>query len=143
MLRRVTWRSWATLAAALTADVVLGFWLSGNGTVEEDLYRWGLTVLTFAPAVLVAAYAASGHKFWRTDVGSAFVWLAGAITWLAWPLAYTFWVLHGILGPSWLAWIEVSGPALVALSVLWLCFVFLRGDRDERNVTSGGGKAGA
>ena len=130
MLKQVTWRSWAALAVLVGADVGLGYWLSSNGTVEELLYKWGLLALTVAPLLLVAIYAASGNQFWRNDVGSALVVLAVGITWTAWPLAYTFWFLHGMLTVSWLAWIEVSGPALVALAILRLCYVFLRIHRD-------------
>lgn len=129
MLHPVTWRSWAVLAAGLVLYAALGWWWSGNGTMEEWLYRIGLTALTFAPVILIAVYTATGKKWWRNDLGSALAWLAGGITWLAWPLAYTFWFLGGMLTSSWLAWIEVSGPALVALAVLRLCWVFLRIDR--------------
>lgn len=133
MLRKVTWRPWAALAAALGAYGVLGFWLSSNGTAQYQLYKWGLTVLTFAPLVLMGAYVVRGNKFWRNDLGGVVAVISGGITWTAWPLAYTFWFLNGDLRTSWLGWIEVSGPALVALAVLGLCFVFLRGDHDERN----------
>lgn len=130
MLRSVTWRSWAALAAALAAYGALGFWLSSNGTAEEELYKWGLLALTVTPVILIVIYAATGNKFWRNDLGSALAVLAFGITWTAWPLAYVFWFLHGMLTVSWLAWIEVSGPALVALAVLRLCWVFLRYHRD-------------
>ena len=138
MLRTVTWRSWTALAVILGAYVGLGFWLSGNGTAEELLYKWGLLALTVAPLLLLAIYTASGNKFWRNDVGSALAVLAFGITWTAWPLAYVFWFLHGMLTVSWLAWIEVSGPALVALAILRLCFVFLRIHRDGNGSNSKG-----
>ena len=130
MLRRTTWRFWAALAAGLGAYGVLGFWLSSNGTAEELLYKWGLLALTVAPVILVAVYVATGNRFWTNDVGSALAVLAFGITWTAWPLAYVFWFLGGMLTVSWLAWIEVSGPALVALAILRLCYVFLRYHRD-------------
>ena len=136
MLRRVTWRSWTVLAAILCAYVGLGFWLSGNGTAEEQLYRWGLTALTIAPVVLMSVYVATGNRFWTNDLGSALAVLAFGITWTAWPLAYTFWFLHGVLTASWLAWIEVSGPAVVALAILRLCYVFLRYHRDGNGASS-------
>jgi hypothetical protein len=126
MLKQVTWRSWAVLAVLLGADVCLGFWLSGNGTVEELLYKWGLLALTVAPLLFMAVYTATGNKWWANDVGSALAVLAFGITWTAWPLAYVFWFLHGMLTVSWLAWIEVSGPALVSLAILRLCYVFAR-----------------
>ena len=130
MLRRVTWRSWAALAVTLAAYGGLGFWLSSNGTAEELLYKWGLLALTVAPVILMVIYTATGNKWWANDLGSALAVLAFGIAWTAWPLAYTFWFLGGVLTTSWLAWIEVSGPALVALAVLRLCYVFLRYHRD-------------
>lgn len=130
MLRAVTWRSWAAIAAILCAYIGLGFWFSSNGTAEELLYKWGLTALAVAPVVLMSVYLASGNRFWRNDVGAAIAVLSFGLTWTAWPLAYTFWFLHGMLTTSWLAWIEVSGPALIALAVLRLCYVFLRYHRD-------------
>ena len=130
MLRSVTWRSWVALAVFLAVVIGSGFWLNGNGTADYDLYKWGLTALTFAPSVLMTVYTAMGNKWWRNDLGSALAWLSGGITWMAWPLAYTFWFLHGSLGPSWVGWCEVSGPAVVTLAVLRLCFVFLRYHRD-------------
>jgi hypothetical protein len=137
VLKRVTWRSWAAFTAALGAYVALGFWLSSNGTAEYQLYKWGLTALTFAPVILVAIYVASGSRFWANDIGSALAVLAFGLTWTAWPLAFTFWFLGGMLRTSWLGWIEVSGPALVALAVLRLCWVFARIHR-EGNGNNGG-----
>lgn len=130
MLRAVTWRSWTVLAAVLAAYIGLGFWLSSNGAAEENLYKWGLTALTLAPVILMAVYTATGNKWHRNDVGSALAVLSFGLTWTAWPLAYTFWFLHGMLTTSWLAWVEVSGPALIAMAVLRLCYVFLRYHRD-------------
>ncbi len=129
MLRRVTWRSWAALIATLGAYIGCGFWLSSSGTAEELLYKYGLLALTVAPLVLMAIYSAT-NKWWANDIGSAIGVLAFGITWTAWPLAYTFWFLHGMLTVSWLAWIEVSGPALVALAILRLCWVFARIHRE-------------
>ena len=138
MLRIVTWRSWAALGALLAIYIGCGFWLSSNGTAEELLYKWGLLALTVAPLLLIAIYGASGNRFWGNDIGSALAVLAFGITWTAWPLAYVFWFLHGMLTVSWLAWIEVSGPALVALAILRLCFVFLRIHRDGNGSNSKG-----
>ena len=130
MLRRVTWRSWAVLATLLALYTGCGFWLSSSGTAEYQLFKWGLTVLTFAPLILMSVYAATGNRFWANDLGSIIAVLAFGLTWMAWPLAYTFWFLHGRLRTSWLGWIEVSGPAVIGLAVLGLCYVFLRYHRE-------------
>ncbi len=137
MLKQVTWRAWVALIATLAAYGVLGFWLSSSGTAEELLYKWGLLALTVAPLLFMAVYTATGNKWYRNDIGSALAVLAFGITWTAWPLAYVFWFLNGMLTVSWLAWIEVSGPALVALAVLRLCYVFARIHRDGNGGDSG------
>ena len=126
MLRRVTRRYWTAIGALIGTYIGCGYWLSSDGTAEYQLYKYGLTVLTAAPLILMSVYIASGNKFWRNDLGSALAVLAFGLTWTAWPLAYTFWFLGGALRTSWLGWIEVSGPAVVALAVLWLCWIFLR-----------------
>lgn len=136
MLKRVTWRSWAALAVLLGAYTGLGFAYGSNGTVEADIYKWGLLAASFAPLVFIAVYTASGAKWYRNDIGSALVQAALCMIPIAGPLAWVFWVNHGVLTTSLLAWVEVSGPALSALAMLRLCYVFLRIHRD------GNGKKG-
>ena len=134
MLKRVTWRWWAVLAAAVGAYVGAGFVLGGDGAVEEQLYKWGLLAASIAPFVLIAAYAASGNRFWVNDVGSAIVQVKLCVAALVIPLAWVFWVDHGMLRPGWLAWAEVSAPALVAAALLRLCWVFWRIGRSREDI---------
>lgn len=126
MLRRVTWRFWMTFAVLLGAYIGLGVWFAGNSAVEVPLYKWGMTFLTFAPLLLMGIYTATGNKWWKNDLGSALAWLAGGITWMIWPFAYALWFHNGAVEAPWLVWIEVSGPAVIALAILRLCYVFLR-----------------
>jgi hypothetical protein len=130
MLRRVTWRSWAALAAAAAAYTALGLWLGGDGAVEEALYKWGLLGASIAPLVLVLVYSITGNKWWTNDVGSAIVQVKLCIILFAVPLAWVFFFQGGMLHPGFLAWAEVSAPALVTLALLRLCWVFLRVHRD-------------
>lgn len=139
MLRRVTWRSWAALAAALGAYAGLGFWLAGDGPVEAPLYKYGLLAAAVVPLLFTALYAVSGNRFWKTDLGSALVRLSWCMIPFAGPLAWALWFDNGRVAAPWLAWTEVSGPALSALAWLWLGWVFRRGDRDERNAGNGDG----
>lgn len=130
MLRRVTWRSWAALAAAAGAYAGLGFWLCRNGAVEQQVYKWGLLAASIAPFLLIAIYTASGNRWWTNDVGSAIVQIKLCIALLVVPLTWVFFVDGGMLRPGWLAWAEVSAPGLVALALLRLCWVFRRIHRD-------------
>lgn len=130
MLKRVTWRSWAVIAACLAAYVALGFAFERNGTVEAHLYKWGLLAAAVAPLLLIGVYTASGNKWWQNDVGSAIVQIGLCVVVLVAPLAWVFWADSGVLTPSFLAWVEVSAPALAALALLRLCYVFWRIHRD-------------
>lgn len=125
LYRRLTWRFWAAIGTLAVLYAILGFPLGHDGTVEEWVYRIGLTAASAAVLVFVGVYTVLGlrsdlpsAKWWRTTMGSIVV--AGAFSLLPTtaPLAWTFWVDNGILTPSWLAWAEVSGPALSGL--VWL-----------------------
>ena len=137
MLQRVTWRSWTALAAVLAIYVSLGFWLSGNGGIEEQVYKWGLLAAALAPFAFIGIYAASGNRFWANNVGSALVQVALCMVPIAGPLAWVFWVDHGLLNSSLLAWIEVSGPVLSALAMARLCWVFIRIQQRDRRGRDG------
>ena len=125
MIRKVTWRFWAVLAAALVAYAALGYWWSGNGTAEAWLYRIGLTAATVMPVAFVAVYSAAA-RWWRNEVGSALCLSALAVVPTVAPLAYAFWFDGGVLTSSWLAWLAVSGPALSALALGRMSFVWAR-----------------
>lgn len=126
MLRSVTWRLFAGMFALLASDVIAGIWLEHNAGVVVWTYRLGLTAATFAPVILLAAYTVSGNKWWQNDLGSALAVFAFGVAWMSWPLAWAFWFQNGMLTLSWLAWFEVSGPLVVAVSLLWLTAIFIR-----------------
>jgi hypothetical protein len=130
VLKAVTWRSWAALAVLLGTYTALGLWLGGNGAVEEALYKWGLLGASLAPLLLIAVYTASGNRWYANDIGSAIVQIKLCIVLFAAPLAWVFFFQSGMLRPGFLAWAEVSAPALVTLALLRLCWVFLRVHRD-------------
>lgn len=126
ILRKITRRWWITLGACLGAYIGLGFWLRTNGAFETQLYKWGLLGASIAPLVLVVIYSFSGYKWWKNDIGSAIVQVKFCIVTLCAPLCWVFFVLHGMLLPGWVAWFEVSAPALVTMAMLRLCWVFMR-----------------
>jgi hypothetical protein len=123
-MRRVAWRSWAVLAAALAAYAALGWLWSSNGTVEAWLYRIGLTAAAILPVVFTAVYTATGARWWANKIGSALVLAALSVVPTTAPLAYVFWWNGGRLTSSWLAWLAVSGPALAALALGRMCWVW-------------------
>src|SRR5262249_46245275 len=108
-----------------------------NGAIEEQIYKYGLLAAALAPFVFIGVYAASGNRFWTNDVGTALVQASLCEVPISGPLAWVFWVNHGVLTSSLLAWVEVSGPVLSALAMLRLCWVFLRIHRDG---DGGGGR---
>lgn len=142
-MRRVTWRTWAWLAVFAGIYAGCGFWLNGNGTVEEWLYRIGLLSASVAPLLFTAIYTAFGMtgaaKWWRNPIGTALVQAALTLVPIAGPLCWVFWMDDGNLTSSWLAWIEVSGPVVSALAWLRLCVLWVRlrgAGRLPRNGTS-------
>jgi hypothetical protein len=142
-MRHVTWRTWAWLAALAGVYLGCGFWLKGNGTVEEWMYRLGLTAATIAPLLFAGVYTALGlagpAKWWRNPIGTALVQAALSLVPIAGPLAWVFWVDNGILTSSWLAWIEVSGPVVSAVAWLRLCVLWLYLNRAGRLQRNGNG----
>jgi hypothetical protein len=137
MLRRVTWRSWAVIAAALGTYTALGLLLGGNGAVEGALYKWGLLGASLAPLLLILVYTITGNRWYGNDVGSAIVQVKLCIILFAAPLAWVFFFQGGMLRPGFVAWAEVSAPALVTLALLRLCYVFWRVHRDGNSAPPG------
>lgn len=124
----MTWRWFVVAAVLLAGYAMLGFWLSGNGVVEEWMYRIGLTVSTITPVLFVATYTVygmRGHgKWWTNPLGSSLVVAALSLSYICAPLAYVFWFMNGLLTASWLAWWEVSAPCVAALAWLALAWVW-------------------
>ena len=136
-MRQVTWRSWAVLAAVLAAYAALGWWWSSNGAVEAWLYRVGLTAAAVLPLLFVAVYSAAA-RWWANEIGTALVLAALALVPITAPLSYVFWFNGGHLTTSWLAWLAVSGPALSALILAWMCRIWWRTWREGKLQRNGG-----
>lgn len=124
--RPVTWRTWAVLGVILAADAGAGFAWSTNGRIEAGLFRWGLFAASLAPLVFVAVYTWTRQKWWRNDVGLSLVWLAVAAIPTMVPLCWVLFFDNGRLAPSWLAWMEISGPTVSAVVTLWVSYVWVR-----------------
>lgn len=132
MLRRVTWRSWAILAAILGAYIALGWlWLGSDDVAEAWIYRVGLTGAALMPLVFVAVYTATRRQWWTNDVGSVLVQTALCLVPICGPLAWVFWFQHGQLTNTMLAWLAVSGPALATVALARLAFIFWRIAKDQ------------
>ena len=132
MLRRVTWRSWAVIAAILGAYIALGWlWLGSDDVAEAWIYRIGLTGAALMPFAFAAIYAFTGNQFWTNDVGSVIVQTAFCLVPICGPLAWVFWFQGGLLTNTMLAWLAVSGPALASISLLRLAYIFWRIAREQ------------
>jgi hypothetical protein len=129
-VRRITWRFWAALVIGLAVYGLLGWWWSGNGTIEEWIYRIGLTAAAILPLVFTGIYSFRA-KWWTNEIGTALVLAVLALVPLSAPLAYVFWFNNGLLNASWLAWLAISGPCLSALALMGMSRVWLRVGREQ------------
>ena len=136
MLKRATWRSWALPGGLLAAAVILGLTWNPSGDQADWIFKIGTLGATFAPLLLTGIYAASGNHFWTNTLGTALVQALLSIVVISAPLCWAIWVDHGMITGGLGAWLEVAGPLLAAITILRLCYVFLRIYR-EGNSTSG------
>ena len=135
-LRRTTWRSWALPAVLLVVFAVLGLTWNPSGDVADWIYKIGTLGATFSPVLLTGIYAASGNRFWANDLGTALVQSLLSIVVIVAPLCWAVWADHGSITGGLVAWLEIAGPLLAAMTILRLCWVFARIHR-EGNGTSG------
>lgn len=126
MLKTLTWRFYALVAACLAGYGGLGYWGSSSASAEATLYKWGLLLAAVTPLLFVGVYTWTKSQWWRTDVGTSLVFLPLALIPISAPLAYVFWFDNGMLTTSWLAWLAVSGPALASLVLLWRSYIWAR-----------------
>lgn len=126
MAREVTWRSWAVLAAGAAVYAVLGWRLNANGPVENWLYKIGLIAATAGEVLFAVSYVANSRGWWRSDVSATLVRLV--LSWIPTtaPLMIAIWFYNGEIGPSWLGWMEVSGPAVSALFLMRAAWIWFR-----------------
>ncbi len=136
MFKRVTWRSWALPGGLLIVFITLGLTWNPTGSVDTWIFKVGALGATFAPLLLTCIYAATGNRFWRNDLGTALVQSLLSIVVITAPLAWAAWRDHGSITSGLVAWLEIAGPLLAALTVLRLCWVFTRIHR------AGNGKEG-
>jgi hypothetical protein len=134
------WRLWAGIGAAIGAYLLAGFWGQNLAGIEEWLYRTGLTAATVLPAVFAAIYTRiglaarrhGGEGWWEDEIGTSLVMAGLSHLPVTGPLGWVFWFDGGNLRSSWIAWVEVAGPALCALAWLRLCWVWWRISRASR-----------
>lgn len=128
-MKPVTWRFWTLTVSVIIAYGLLGIPFHKNDAAEYNLYKYGLGAVCIIALVYVAVYTFLGltgsAKWWRTNMGSNFVLLALGVLPIAGPLTWVFWVDHGQLTSSWLAWIEVGGPPASALLYARQCSLWL------------------
>jgi hypothetical protein len=134
MLKRATWRSWALPGGLLAVFIVLGLTWHASGSTENWIFKIGTLGATFAPLLLAGIYTAAGlrgaTKWWANDLGTALIQSLLSIVVIVAPLAWAIWTDHGSITGGLVAWLEIAGPLLAALTILRLCYVFLRIHRD-------------
>lgn len=130
MLKRVTWRSWALPGGLLAVFIVLGLTWNPSGGEADWIFKIGTLGATFAPLLLVAIYTTTGlhgaTKWWTNDLGTALVQSLLSIVVITGPLCWAIWVDGGRITGGLAAWLEIAGPLLAAMTILRLCYVFLR-----------------
>jgi hypothetical protein len=143
MLKDATWRSWALPGALLAVFIVLGLTWHASGSTENWIFKIGTLGATFAPLILTGIYMATGNAFWRNDLGTALVQSLLSIVVIVAPLCWAVWANHGSITGGLVAWLEISGPLLAALTILRLCYVFLRIHREGNGKHSSSREEGA
>jgi hypothetical protein len=130
MLKRATWRSWALPGALLAVFIVLGLTWNPDGSIDIWIFKLGTLGATLAPLMLTGIYSVTGNTWWRNDLGTALVQSPLSIVVITAPLAWAAWRDNGSITGGLVAWLEIAGPLLAALTILRLCWVFLRIHRD-------------
>ena len=140
-MRPITWRFWAGSLALVGAYFLLGAWFSSNAEVEANLYKWGLLGAAAAVTIFIAIYTGMGlrgyGKWWRNDAGTNLVLVQIATLPVTVPLAWVFWVDHGVLTNTWLAWIEVGGPCFSTILLIWRSQIWIRNAQETTRKRNG------
>jgi hypothetical protein len=130
MLKEATWRSWTLPGTLLAAFIIIGLTWNPGGSVDLWIFKTGTAGATLAPLLLTGIYAATGNRFWRFDLGTALVQSLLSIVVITAPLAWAAWRDHGSITGGLVAWLEIAGPLLAAITIARLCFVFARIHRE-------------
>lgn len=126
VLKHATWRSWVLPGGLLAVAVVLGLTWNPGGSIDIWIFKTGTAGATVAPLLLTGIYTASGNKWYSNDVGTALVQSLLSIIVITAPLAWAAWRDHGSITGGLVAWLEIAGPLLAAITILRLCWVFAR-----------------
>jgi len=136
MLHSVTWRSWALPGGLLIVFIVLGLTWNPGGSIDIWIFKAGTAGATVAPLLLTGIYTATGNKWYGNTLGTALVQSLLSIIVIAAPLAWAAWRDNGSITGGLVAWLEIAGPLLAAITILRLCYVFLRIHRDGNGTSS-------
>lgn len=142
MLHRATWRSWVLPGALLAVAVVLGLTWNPGGSIDIWIFKTGTAGATVAPLLLAGIYTATGNKWWANNLGTALVQSLLSIIVITAPLAWAAWKDHGSITGGLVAWLEIAGPLLAAITILRLCWVFARIHREGNGTSSSEEKVG-
>lgn len=137
MVRPLTWRFWAGIAAVVAAYCGMFFVLGNSGRFDDDFLDIGLIVQVLAPVLFVAAYSIATRFWWRKiDMSANLVLVELGTLPQAVVLLITFGLHHGILDTAGLAWAFVGGPWFQGVFLMWRSFMVLRAQRDVTETQS-------
>ena len=142
MLKQATWRSWALPGGLLAVFIILGLTWNPSGPADTWIFKIGALGATVAPLLFTGIYSATA-RWWLNDIGTALVQSSLSIVVITAPLAWAAWRDHGSITGGLVAWLEIAGPLLAAITILRLCYVFLRihrhGEENGKHASGGEG----
>lgn len=131
MLRAVTWRFWASVAALVGGYCLLGAFYDQNARVTQDVNDAAWLALFFAPLAVLAVTTAT-QRWWRNDVGVNLILSIAGLMPMAGIFCWVFFRDHGSITTSAMAWAFIGTPLWTAGWLLFRAFIYLRIGRDKR-----------
>jgi hypothetical protein len=132
--------AWIIAPIYIAAWVVLGLFFD-TSTHLGWLPAWIQVAAASCPALFVVLYTVlgltGGAKWWKTDVGTNFVWLELAVFTTAGSIAWAVLFNHGLINTPLRAWIYLGGSLAGAIIITWRSVIFLRAEMWRRREPHG------
>jgi hypothetical protein len=132
--------AWIIAPIAVAAWVVLGHFYATSPRLGW-LPDWVQVAAAVCPLAFVILYTVlgltGGAKWWRTDMGTNFVWLELAVFTTAGSVAWAVLFAHGLINTPLRAWIYIGGSLAGAVIITWRSAIFLRAELWRRSSGTG------